>query len=121
MTGKRITLRTMLLVVVVLLSVTGVAIATVAGQSYGQPRHDPTSNADRAVGVAARRVAVASAWGSFLGTPKVLTASDNLPADCIPNPSGPPGAPYELGLVGTVNNGVLVAGPARVADINAKF
>ena len=121
MTGKRITLRTMLLVVVVLLSVTGVAIATVAGQSYGQPRHDPTSNADRAVGVAARRVAVASAWRSFLGTPKVLTASDNLPADCIPNPSGPPGAPYELGLVGTVNNGVLVAGPARVADINAKF
>jgi hypothetical protein len=47
--------------------------------------------------------------------------TDNLPADCIPNPSGPPGAPYELGIVGTVTNGELTAGPATVADITAKF
>jgi hypothetical protein len=51
----------------------------------------------------------------------VLTASDDLPADCMPKPSGPPGSPYQLGLVGTVNDGVLVAGPARIADITAKF
>jgi hypothetical protein len=54
------------------------------------------------------------------GSPKLLAAGD-LPADCIPNPSGPPGAPYQLGLVGTVNGGILKAGPATVADITAKF
>src|SRR5580692_5331612 len=37
---------------------------------------------------------------------RLLTAtSANLPADCTPKPSGPPGAPYQLGLVGTVSNG----------------
>jgi hypothetical protein len=50
-----------------------------------------------------------------------LLSTDNLPADCIPNPSGPPGSPYELGLVGSVTNGELQAGPATVADITAKF
>ncbi len=65
--------------------------------------------------------ATTSAQATWIGTPKVLTASSNLPADCVPKPSGPPGAPYQLGLVGTVNNGVLTAGPATIANITAKF
>jgi hypothetical protein len=55
------------------------------------------------------------------GSKATLLSTDNLPADCIPNPSGPPGSPYELGLVGNVTNGELQAGPADVADITAKF
>jgi hypothetical protein len=55
-----------------------------------------------------------------------LASADNLPADCIPNPIGPspdggPGSPYQLGLVGKVNDGVLNAGPATVANINVMF
>jgi hypothetical protein len=50
-----------------------------------------------------------------------LATSTDLPADCIPNPSGPPGSPYQLGLVGTVTGGVLNAGPASVANINVNF
>jgi hypothetical protein len=104
------------------LSVTaGLAIGVVVDQSHGAPGNEGTTGADQSSGDSARSVALTSAWKSFLGTPKALTASSDLPADCIPNPSGPPGAPYQLGLVGTVNNGVLVAGPAKVADINAKF
>jgi len=52
---------------------------------------------------------------------KVLASADNLPADCIPNPAGPPTAPYELGLVGTVTGGVLSTGAATVAGISATF
>jgi hypothetical protein len=44
-----------------------------------------------------------------------------LPADCLPSPSGPPGSPYQLGLVGTVRGGALMAGAAEVADISASF
>jgi hypothetical protein len=56
------------------------------------------------------------------GTGRLLIAtSSNLPADCMPKPSGPPGAPYQLGLVGTVSGGVITAGPARIANITAKF
>jgi hypothetical protein len=52
-----------------------------------------------------------------------LTASttSNLPSDCVPNPAGPPTSPYQLGLVGTAANGSLTAGPATVANVNAKF
>ena len=51
-----------------------------------------------------------------------LTASNsNIPSDCVPNPAGPPTSPYELGLVGTAANGSLTAGPATVANVNAKF
>jgi hypothetical protein len=46
---------------------------------------------------------------------------DNLPPDCIPQSQGPPSSPYELGLVGTVTNGSLAAGPATVNNITAKF
>jgi hypothetical protein len=48
-------------------------------------------------------------------------SASNLPADCIPKQPGPPGAPYQLGIVGTVHNGELIAGPATIADITAKF
>jgi len=44
-----------------------------------------------------------------------------LPADCVPNPAGPPGSTYQLGLVGTVTNGSLTAGPTAVMNISAKF
>jgi hypothetical protein len=50
-----------------------------------------------------------------------LDSSDNLPPDCIPNPAGPPGSTYQLGLVGTVHDGVLNAGPATVDNINVMF
>ena len=50
-----------------------------------------------------------------------LASTDNLPANCIPKSSGPPGSPYELGLVGTVTSGDLVAGPATIDNITAKF
>jgi hypothetical protein len=49
-----------------------------------------------------------------------LTGS-NIPSDCVPNPAGPPTSPYQLGLVGTAANGSLTAGPATVANVNAKF
>jgi hypothetical protein len=55
------------------------------------------------------------------GSPKLLTASGSLPADCIPQPSGPPHGPYQLGLVGSVQGGIITAGAATVADITAKF
>jgi hypothetical protein len=56
------------------------------------------------------------------GPGRLLTAnSANLPADCIPKPSGPPGAPYQLGVVGTVNDGLLTAGSATIANVTAKF
>src|ERR1700677_4127196 len=39
---------------------------------------------------------------------KVLTlaSADDLPQDCLPQLSGPPSYPYELGLVGKVHDGV---------------
>jgi hypothetical protein len=54
-------------------------------------------------------------------TQNLLTSADNLPADCIPNPSGPPSSHYQLGLVGSVTSGDLTAGPATVANLTAKF
>ena len=47
--------------------------------------------------------------------------SSDLPADCVPNPAGPPIAPYELGLVGTATDGALNTGSVTVSGINAKF
>ena len=52
---------------------------------------------------------------------RVTLVSSDLPADCMPNPAGPPTAPYELGLVGTATNGTLNTGSVTVAGINAKF
>jgi hypothetical protein len=52
---------------------------------------------------------------------KVTLAASNIPSDCVPNPAGPPISPYELGLVGTASNGTFTAGPATVANVNAKF
>lgn len=69
-----------------------------------------------------RHVGRSSTQGDLADQGKLLSASSaNLPADCMPKPSGPPGAPYQLGVVGTVHNGVITAGPATIADITAKF
>ncbi|MGO9344190.1 MAG: hypothetical protein ACLP6E_17020 [Acidimicrobiales bacterium] len=118
------TLRKMVTLAVTLISLTAVlaTIVIVPHWSNGAPpfRRLSDPHAEPA-GRAASQAAATSSWKSFLGTPKVLTASDDLPADCIPKLSGPPGSPYQLGLVGTVNDGVLMAGPARIADITAKF
>ena len=54
-------------------------------------------------------------------TQRLVSDSSGLPEDCVPNPSGPPAAPYELGLVGAAANGALGTPSASVADINAKF
>ena len=51
----------------------------------------------------------------------VAALGSTLPADCIPKLSGPPGSPYQLGLVGTVRNGTLKAGNTTVANISAAF
>lgn len=50
-----------------------------------------------------------------------LATSDNLPPDCVPNPAGPPGSTYQLGLVGTAHGGTLTAGPATIDNINVMF
>lgn len=44
-----------------------------------------------------------------------------LPADCLPAPAGPPGSPYQLGVVGTIRNGVLRTGSASVFGVSASF
>ena len=54
-------------------------------------------------------------------TRNLLASADNLPADCIPNSFGPPFAPYQLGLVGSVRGGVLSTGTTSVAGIDANF
>ncbi|MGB7052061.1 MAG: hypothetical protein WBG41_10875 [Acidimicrobiales bacterium] len=51
----------------------------------------------------------------------VTVAADDLPADCVPNPAGPPTAPYQLGLVGTLTNGALATGSTTVSGIDVKF
>lgn len=48
-------------------------------------------------------------------------APRGLPADCLPQPSGPPGAPYQLGVVGTIHDGQLHTGSASVFDVSASF
>jgi hypothetical protein len=45
--------------------------------------------------------------------------ADNLPKDCLPNPIGPPGAPYQFGIVVVVTDGSLTAGPVAVPNISA--
>jgi hypothetical protein len=45
----------------------------------------------------------------------------SIPADCVPKPSGPPGSPYQLGIVGSIDNGLLSAGSATVFNVSAKF
>ena len=68
--------------------------------------------AGHGAGAASRHATVAS---------KVRLTASNIPSDCVPNPAGPPTSPYQLGLVGTAVNGSLTAGPATVANVNAKF
>ncbi|HTT87176.1 MAG TPA: hypothetical protein VMF60_07405 [Acidimicrobiales bacterium] len=68
---------------------------------------------------AALRVVGVGAPGK--GPKAALTGSTPLPADCVPNPAGPPGSFYQLGLVGTVHGGVLTAGLTAVDNINATF
>ncbi|MGH9172588.1 MAG: hypothetical protein ACRD0Z_17265 [Acidimicrobiales bacterium] len=63
----------------------------------------------------------ATLTAQLLESATAVTASTHLPADCVPQAVGPPGSTYQLGLVGTVTNGTLTAGPATVADITAKF
>lgn len=58
---------------------------------------------------------------SGLSPSKATLTSSTLPSDCVPNPAGPPTSPYQLGLVVTATSGSLTAGPATVANVNAKF
>ena len=65
---------------------------------------------------------VRSGKTALVSSKVTLTASNSdIPSDCVPNAAGPPASPYELGLVGTAANGSLTAGPATVANVNAKF
>ncbi len=106
--------------VVVVVGAGALVAATVTGGHGAQPRP----------GAAGRRTSLATGSGregspAAAGTasPEVLAAagSDHLPSDCVPNPAGPPTAPYQLGMVGTVHGGTLTAGPATVGDITATF
>ena len=78
------------------------------------------SAAKSVAATAAGRNARAGAGQQTVGNARLLTDA-NLPADCMPKEPGPPGSPYQLGLVGTVSNGVITAGPATIANITAKF
>jgi hypothetical protein len=109
-------------------AVLGTAACLVAGSvmmaAHGSVRPSPSPDLGAApaaapVSAAAGRALPRGAATAF----KVasLTSATSLPADCIPNPAGPPGAPYQLGLVGTVHGGTLTAGPATVANINVTF
>jgi hypothetical protein len=94
-----------------------VAAALVVAGSLAVARTATAHNAD---GRATHPTAAGAGTGRRAAH-KVLASTDNLPADCIPNPAGPPTAPYQLGLVGTVHGGVLNAGPATVSNINVTF
>jgi hypothetical protein len=50
-----------------------------------------------------------------------LDDDDDLPPDCVPDATGPPSAPYELGLVGQLSGGTLTSSATTVSDIAAKF
>jgi hypothetical protein len=51
----------------------------------------------------------------------VPPAPASIPADCLPDQSGPPGEPYQLGITGTITDGLLSAGSATVFNMSAKF
>jgi hypothetical protein len=104
---------TVLLVASSLVVAGSLLVAGIHGASAGRP-----GASGSAVSTKAQKAAAA-----YRSLPKrnILASSDNLPADCIPNPAGPPTAPYQLGLVGTVQGGVLNAGPATVSNINVTF
>jgi hypothetical protein len=110
---KRLVMR-VLAVLSPCLALAGVALLLTIGL-VGSSRNDLGS-------ASASRPARSSQASNRDATGRLLSTADtSLPADCTPKPSGPPGAPYQLGLVGTVQNGVLKAGPATIADITAKF
>lgn len=104
------------------------ATITVLGTAQHRPSLASRSHVDRSP-TTPDRPGGRSPWTSAMqivspqgtGSGLQTTSSDGLPTDCIPNPTGPPGAPYELGLVGTVQGGVLSTGSATVADIDATF
>ena len=91
------------------------------GGTDGGSRSAKSRPASRPMSAAARRRASTFLAGRLESASEALAPRTTLPADCIPKPQGPPGAPYQLGLVGTVHDGVLTAGAATVADITAKF
>jgi hypothetical protein len=105
--------RTATLAAVALLVVAGSLLVS-RGQAEGagpDARPGPRAPASRSLGVAARPK----------GANQISLTSSDLPDDCMPNPVGPPAAPYQLGLVGTATNGALDTGSATVSDIDAKF
>jgi hypothetical protein len=97
-----------------------------AVMAAGEPQHAASragagSASAHAAGRATTRAGAASVPTELEAMRMAVGHSASLPADCIPKATGPPGAPYQLGIVGMVNDGVLTAGDATVADINAKF
>jgi hypothetical protein len=105
------------------------ATLVIVGSLIGAAGHGWNGGAG-AVHTARTRSAAHTASAIFLALPRGqgtarkvldLTSTDNLPADCLPNPAGPPGAPYQLGLAGTVHGGVLTAGPATIPNIDVTF
>jgi hypothetical protein len=68
-----------------------------------------------------RSPAPAAARGAAPASARLLASggSSSLPADCTPNPTGPPSHPYQLGFVASVT-GSLATGPVAVSGIKAK-
>jgi hypothetical protein len=95
-------------------------VMTASASAVAVARTGAGATAGAAPRAAGKTAAHGSALPGAVGK-AALTSSTPLPADCIPNASGPPTAPYQLGLVGTVHDGVLTAGPATVANISATF
>jgi hypothetical protein len=99
------------------------AVAVLAASVFVAVVHGGAPGSHGTIGAPAHGHRPAPARGPATAATRhvALADDDNLPADCIPNPVGPPTAPYQLGLVGTLHDGTLTAGPATVADINATF
>lgn len=99
--------------VVIALLVSGGVVSTLVVVGGARPAVSSSSSSGRLVSTA------------IFTQPQVVpiasVPSSGLPADCVPQPSGPPNSSYQFGLVGSAKNGVLDTGTTRVADISAKF
>jgi len=117
------------------ISVAVLVLATIVSTTFGLVASGGASATTHSATLASGRDQLSEGPGRTVESSRVVNAkgatssvraaaassTDNLPADCIPKPSGPPGSHYQLGLVGTVDNGVVTAGPATIAHITAKF
>jgi hypothetical protein len=102
-------------------TVVAVALLVVAGSLFVSRGQAPGTGPEAFPGSRATANQPVGAAARPKGPEQISLASTALPDDCVPNPTGPPAAPYELGLVGTATGGTLDTGSASVSNIDAKF